>query len=104
MHRATLLDGTRVVVKVQRPDAEGLILADLALLQLFARHAGRRKGLTELLDVEAVFAHLDTSLRRELDFTQEAANVAAHRAVAGRRTRDSRCRRCTTSSRPPGCW
>jgi len=74
VHRATLLDGTRVVVKVQRPDAEGLILADLALLQLFARHAGRRKGLTDLLDVEAVFAHLDTSLRRELDFTQEAAS------------------------------
>jgi predicted unusual protein kinase regulating ubiquinone biosynthesis (AarF/ABC1/UbiB family) len=75
VHRATLLDGSRVVAKVQRPDAEGLILADLALLQLFARHAGRRKGLTELLDVEAVFAHLDTSLRRELDFTQEAANL-----------------------------
>jgi ubiquinone biosynthesis protein len=76
VHRATLLDGTRAVVKVQRPDAERLIRADLALLELFVSHAGRRTALTSLVDVTAVFDHLSTSLRRELDFETEAASAA----------------------------
>ena len=37
VHRATLAAGDRVVVKVQRPTAERDIVADLGLLELFAR-------------------------------------------------------------------
>src|SRR5919108_51118 len=75
VHRATLADGERVVIKVQRPDARGLIEQDLALLEVFAEKAARRPHLKLVIDMEAVFAHLSGSLQRELDFRQEAANM-----------------------------
>ncbi len=40
VHRASLPDGTAVVLKVQRPSAQRQILEDLALLELFAEKAG----------------------------------------------------------------
>src|SRR5260370_35911711 len=36
VHQAALADGSRVVVKVQRPSAEGDLMRDLGLFQLFA--------------------------------------------------------------------
>jgi ubiquinone biosynthesis protein len=81
VHRATLEGGDRVVVKVQRPTAAGEILRDLGLLELFAEKVAARAGLRELLDIPAVVAHLSASLRRELDFRQEAANIERLREV-----------------------
>jgi predicted unusual protein kinase regulating ubiquinone biosynthesis (AarF/ABC1/UbiB family)/nucleotide-binding universal stress UspA family protein len=75
VHRATLADGEKVVVKVQRPDAKELIEQDLALLEVFAEKVGHRPGLKQVIDMEAVFAHLSDSLHRELDFRQEAGNM-----------------------------
>jgi ubiquinone biosynthesis protein len=81
VHRATLEDGDRVVIKVQRPSARDEILRDLGLLSLFAEKAARREALRGLVDLEAMVDHLSESLRRELDFTIEAANVERMRAV-----------------------
>ncbi|MGH2596709.1 MAG: AarF/UbiB family protein [Actinomycetota bacterium] len=75
VHRATLANGAKVVVKVQRPDAKELIEQDLALLEVFAEKVGHRPGLKQVIDMEAVFAHLSDSLHRELDFRQEAGNM-----------------------------
>ena len=81
VHRATLADGSRVVVKVQRPNAREEIMQDLGLLEIFAERAGRRPGLKQVVDVKAVFEHLSNSLQRELDFRQELANVQRMRRV-----------------------
>jgi predicted unusual protein kinase regulating ubiquinone biosynthesis (AarF/ABC1/UbiB family) len=75
VHRAVLVGGKRVVVKVQRPNAEGEILEDLGLLEEFARKAAGRRAFTEVIDVPAIVDHLSSSLRRELDFRHEAANL-----------------------------
>ncbi len=75
VHRATLDDGTHVVVKVQRPRAEEEILRDLGLFELFAEKALKREQLRETVDIPALVEHLSDSLRRELDFRQEAANI-----------------------------
>ncbi len=75
VHRATLANSEKVVVKVQRPDAKELIEQDLALLEVFAEKVGHRPGLKQVIDMEAVFAHLSDSLHRELDFRQEAGNM-----------------------------
>ncbi|HVY61458.1 MAG TPA: AarF/UbiB family protein, partial [Planctomycetota bacterium] len=80
-HRATLEGGARVVVKVQRPTAEQDILADLGLLELFAERASERPALRQVVDIPAVIEHLSDSLRRELDFRQEAANVERMKEV-----------------------
>jgi predicted unusual protein kinase regulating ubiquinone biosynthesis (AarF/ABC1/UbiB family)/nucleotide-binding universal stress UspA family protein len=75
VHRATLESGERVVVKVQRPTAERDILQDLGLLEMFAQKAAARPALRRVFDVPAMIEHLSASLRRELDFRQEAANI-----------------------------
>ena len=76
VHRATLESGDRVVVKVQRPTAEQDILQDLGLLEMFAQRAAERPALRRVFDVPAIVEHLSSSLRRELDFRQEAANMS----------------------------
>jgi ubiquinone biosynthesis protein len=75
VHRATLESGERVVVKVQRPTAEQDILQDLGLLEMFAQKAADRPALRQVFDVPAIVEHLSASLRRELDFRHEAANI-----------------------------
>jgi ubiquinone biosynthesis protein len=77
IHRATLLDGTDVVVKVQRPGARAQVTADLDIALRLADRLerttswGRRLGLRDLANGFAA------SLREELDYGVEMANMAA---------------------------
>ena len=78
VHAATLLDGRRVAVKVQRPGAKPLLRADVANLKRFA------KLLADALPVDyyVVFSELGDVLEGELDFLQEAqAMEKLHAAV-----------------------
>ena len=75
VHRATLADGTRVVVKVQRPSAARLIDQDLTLLEAIARPFARTPRVRRLIDVPSVVEQLGSSLRAELDFGEEAGNL-----------------------------
>ncbi len=79
--RAILADGTRAVLKVQRPRARDLIMQDLALLELFAKQTARRPALHRVVDVPAAFEELSNSLQRELDFRIEASNLVRMRKV-----------------------
>jgi ubiquinone biosynthesis protein len=81
VHRATLANGERVVLKVQRPNARGEIMRDLGLLEAFAFKSARRAALRQVIDPAAVVEHLSESLKRELDFRQEAANIERMRGV-----------------------
>jgi len=83
VHRATLADHTKAVVKVQRPDAKEQIEQDLALLEVFAEKVADRPGLKQVVDMQAVFEHLSESLHRELDFRREAENIERMGAVIG---------------------
>jgi ubiquinone biosynthesis protein len=84
VHRAVLAGGERAVVKVQRPSAQADILQDLGLLERFADKAEQRPAFQQLVDVPAIIEHLSSSLRRELDFRNEAANIERMRAVLAR--------------------
>src|SRR5207245_10185253 len=75
VHRATLETGDRVVVKVQRPTARQDIMRDLGLLELFAEKTRDRPAFLQVFDMPAIIEHLSESLRRELDFRQEAHNI-----------------------------
>jgi predicted unusual protein kinase regulating ubiquinone biosynthesis (AarF/ABC1/UbiB family)/nucleotide-binding universal stress UspA family protein len=81
VHRATLEDGRHVVIKVQRPRAEEEILRDLGLFEVFAEKALEREALRATVDIPALVEHLSESLRRELDFRQEAANIERMREL-----------------------
>src|SRR5436309_776913 len=83
VHRATLENGADVVVKVQRPRAQEEILRDLGLFELFAEKALQHERLRRTVDIPALVEHLSESLRRELDFLQEAANLERMREALG---------------------
>ncbi len=79
VHRARLPDGQVVIVKVQRPDAERRINADLQLLHQAARVARQRVRKLEFIDVVGVVEELSRTVRRELDYGIEARNAEAFR-------------------------
>jgi ubiquinone biosynthesis protein len=69
VHAATLLDGSAVVVKVQVPDIEHVIDADIAALRTFAGAFGELPGI----DLPTVIDELARALATELDYVAEAA-------------------------------
>ena len=81
VHRATMADGERVVIKVQRPNARQDIRRDLGLLKMFAEKTAERQAFRSVVDMGAIFEHLSGSLQRELDFRQEANNIEKMRQV-----------------------
>ena len=76
VHRARLLDGRVVAVKVQRPGIEAKLLGDIANLKSFAKVV--TKSLT--VDYYKVFCELEKTLIFELDFLFEAQ--ATHKIAA----------------------
>ncbi len=75
VHRATLLDGRRVVFKVQRPGAHAKVRADLSILHLLARRVLAEFPEAGTLDVEGVLTEFERSISAELDFLAEAENM-----------------------------
>src|SRR5207245_5888719 len=90
VHRATLTDGERVVVKVQRPTARHDIMRDLGLLEIFVGKTADRPAFRQIVDMGAIFEHLSASLQRELDFLQEAGNIERMQKVLGTYPRHAR--------------
>lgn len=80
-HRATLPDGRRVIVKVQRPGIEATVERDARVLRWAARRLEARKAAFARLQVGALAEELIESVRRELDFTAEQAGNAAMRSA-----------------------
>jgi len=68
VHKATLLDGRTVAVKLQRPNVEPKLKGDVANLKRFS------KALADALPIDyySVFSELGNALTNELDFLSEA--------------------------------
>ena len=75
VHRATLFDGQRVVVKVQRPGIEAEVEADLDLLLRQARFLERRSETMRDQNIVAIVEELARSVREELDYQMEGRNA-----------------------------
>ena len=78
VHKATLKDGTEVVVKVQYPGVEETVRQDLqnikALLQTFTLIG--RDVMRQKIDPSEVYRELEERLYEELDYINEAKNIA----------------------------
>jgi ubiquinone biosynthesis protein len=84
VHRATLPNGKRVAVKVQRPGAPRQIEADVALLYQAARIARERVRALDFIDARQLVDEFARSIRQELDYRLEARNADTfHRNFAG---------------------
>ncbi len=75
VHRATLQDGQRVVVKVQRPGVERVIDADLDLLLRQLRFVESRSAFLREYRLSKVLEEFARALREELDYTIEGRNA-----------------------------
>jgi ubiquinone biosynthesis protein len=75
VHRATLLGGQKVVVKVQRPGVERTVNADLDLLARQARFLERRSVRARESHLLEIVEELSQALRDELDYTVEGRNA-----------------------------
>ncbi|GAB2450954.1 ubiquinone biosynthesis protein UbiB [Hymenobacter qilianensis] len=81
VHRARLLTGEEVVVKVQRPGVQEKVRTDLSLLRELVRlTAGflRKQGLSNPQDIVDAF---ERSMTKELDYTSEARSMDQFRKL-----------------------
>lgn len=76
VYRARLKDGTRVVVKIRRPGIEGIIHADLRILDHIARLLVSEMPDARRYDPIHIVAQFRRSLQRELDLASEARTLA----------------------------
>ena len=76
VHRAKLVSGQRVVLKVQRNEIASIIRDDLEILEIVAGFVGRYLPEIEALDPKLILRQLKQALLGELDFIREAANTA----------------------------
>ncbi|NOZ23914.1 MAG: AarF/ABC1/UbiB kinase family protein [Planctomycetes bacterium] len=75
VHKARLIDGTDVVVKVKRPGIERTIFSDIDLLMMVAKRA---EGVPDLAIFRPVMLteEFGRCMRRELDFVTEASSTS----------------------------
>ncbi len=76
VYRAQLLNGDRVVVKVQRPGIREIIYTDLAALRIVARVAKRFRFISRRADTVALTEEFGRVLLEEISYTHEARNAA----------------------------
>jgi len=75
VYRATLKDGTPVVVKIRRPGIESVIRADLRILEHVAQLLESEVPDSRRYDPVHIVSQFRRSLNRELDLAKEARNI-----------------------------
>jgi predicted unusual protein kinase regulating ubiquinone biosynthesis (AarF/ABC1/UbiB family) len=76
VHRARALDGSDLACKLQYPDMQSAVEADLGQLKLLF---AIRKRFDPALDTTEIAKEIAARLREELDYTREARHVALYR-------------------------
>jgi ubiquinone biosynthesis protein len=74
VHRATLPDGQDVVVKVQRPDIDVTVRADLNVMRDLTQDLEKRFAWARNADIYAIVNEYAANILREIDYTNEAFN------------------------------
>jgi predicted unusual protein kinase regulating ubiquinone biosynthesis (AarF/ABC1/UbiB family) len=78
VHRARAHDGTELACKLQYPDMQSAVEADLRQLNLiFAIH----RRMDPAIDTTEIAKEIGERLREELDYQREAKHVALYRAM-----------------------
>ena len=74
-HRATLHDGTQVVVKVQRPNIDVAVKADLNIINDLAKQVQRKQEWAQTMDLYGLVNEFGQSILSEMDYRNEASNI-----------------------------
>ncbi len=74
-HRARLVTGEQVIVKVERPNIESIIKTDIEILLRLAGLFQQLVLKSEALDPVSIIQEFGKSLNREIDFYNEAVHI-----------------------------
>ncbi len=80
VHRATLPDGTQVVVKVQRPNLGPRIESDLNILHFLAARSATMLPDLQLIDPVGIVTEFERAILKEMDFRTEINNIERFQA------------------------
>ena len=72
MHRATLVTGEDVAVKVQRPGVREIMALDVSIMRSIARAATKMLPSAQVVDLGGVIEELWDTFESETDFLVEA--------------------------------
>jgi len=75
VHEAVLLEGQRVVLKIQRPDIRSKIESDLNILHTIAGYLEEAFPEAHIMDLRGMVRGFAKSLAQELDYRTEAGNM-----------------------------
>ncbi len=78
VHRGVLRDGREVAVKIQYPDADRMVTADLTNMKVLL---GNLVGLFTDIDFDPIWEEVKERLVEELDYLQEAENIRRKAAM-----------------------
>lgn len=81
VHRAHLLDGTQVAVKVQRPRVQETMAQDIDVMRMLVRRLSLVFKNDQILDLDQVVEELWVTFREETDFLMEARNLRDFREL-----------------------
>lgn len=81
VHRAKLIDGTEVAVKVQRLDIEEQIKKDIVLMRYLAKQANKRIKNLKYYNIPLIVDEFEAVIEKEIDFSQEARNLEKFRTI-----------------------
>lgn len=75
VHRAKLVTGKEVAVKVQRPKIEKTIMQDLSILKDLANFVDNHTKYGKMYNFKEMVLEFESIIKDELDFTKEAENA-----------------------------
>ncbi|MBV6340414.1 ABC1 kinase family protein [Candidatus Magnetobacterium casense] len=76
VHNATLNDGTRVVVKVQRPGIREIIETDISIMKFLSTLMIKYLPDADVFNPLGIVEEFAKTIRKELNFTEEVRNIA----------------------------
>ncbi|MBK7301214.1 MAG: AarF/ABC1/UbiB kinase family protein [Moraxellaceae bacterium] len=75
VHAATLVSGESVVIKVQKPDVENILLTDLNFIYWATRIFERLFPKIKFASLSAIVSEIQACMMEEVDFYKEADNI-----------------------------
>ena len=75
VHKAVLMDGTEVVLKVRRPGIKDIIETDLVILESAARRADSSFPEWRVYNLKGIIAEFAIQIQKELDFILDGKNA-----------------------------
>lgn len=70
-----MLDGTAVVVKIQRPNIDVTVKADLNVMRDLTKRIQKRQSWAQEIDLRGLVDEFANGILYELDYRNEASNV-----------------------------